>query len=131
MAKKKAASHGAQNVSQEIRNTWDADRSLKPVALVEQLGAKGIKTNPGTVSTILSQYRKKLGLASLRGKQKRGRRAQVAGSETRNGSRSQTAENGSLNSGSSVASVIEAFKLVTKARELIGPAGLRELVKAI
>lgn len=130
MAKKKAASNGALNVSQEIRTAWDADRNLKPVALVEQLGAKGIKTSPGTVSTILSQYRKKLGLTSRRGKGKRRRKSQVAGSTPSNGSRGQAAGTRDL-SRASVSNVIEAFKLVAKAKELVGSEALRELVKAI
>lgn len=125
MAKKRATSKGGVNVSEQIRAAWDADRSAKPTAIAAQLKAGGIKTNPGTVSTILSQYRKKLGLKRGR-KGGRRRGGVVAGNTSRD---SATSTNGSVSG--SISSVIEAFKLVAKAKELVGAAGLRELVKAV
>ena len=121
MAKRKKA--GSVNVSEAIRKVWDADQSRKPVAIVELLAGQGVKTNPGTVATTLSAYRKKLGMKPLRGKRRKGRKpvAVAAGN---------TVGNGFLPNGS-VSTVIEALKLVTKAKELVGAEGLRELVRAI
>jgi hypothetical protein len=124
MAKGRKA--GSVNVSEAIRKAWDADQTQKPAALVEILKGQGIKTNPGTVATTLSQYRKKLGMKPLRGKRRRGRK--VAGAER--GNAKAAAANGHL-SGGSISSVIEALKLVTKAKELVGAEGLRELVRAV
>ena len=128
MAKKKATSDSI-SVSEHIRNAWDKDRSAKPAALVDTLKSEGVKTNNGTVATILSQYRKKLGLAPLRGKRK-GKKAKAGknGDSTGNG---QVEMGTAVNNGRSVTSVIEAFKLVAKAKELVGADGLRELVKAV
>jgi hypothetical protein len=116
VAKKKAS---GVNVSEEIRRTWDADQSQKPAAIVEALKGKGINTNPGTVATTLSVYRKKLGMKSLRRKRRRGRNA------------AQAAPVQVANNGWSISSVLEAVKLVSKAKELVGADGLREIVKAI
>jgi hypothetical protein len=115
MAKKKA---NGVNVSEAIRNAWDADQSQKPAAVVQALKAKGIKTNPNTVATTLSAYRRKLGMKPLR-KKRRGKRGSVDAMPTGVGS--------VLN----VANVLEAVKLVTKAKELVGAAGLKEIVRAI
>jgi hypothetical protein len=129
MAKRKKA--GSVNVSEAIRKAWDADQTQKPAALVAVLAGQGVKTNPGTVATTLSQYRKKLGMKPLRGKKRRGRKA----SNDKGTSRRQVAEGHSENngfvSGGSVSSVIEALKLVTKAKQLVGAEGLRELVRAV
>jgi hypothetical protein len=126
MAKKKPANG---NVSEMIRKTWDQDQSQKPAAIVEALKAKGIAANPGTVATTISAYRKKLGMAPLRGKRK-GRRGRGANKGQRTGNGLiQTGT--SVDSSRSISSVLEALKLVTKAKELVGMDGLREIVKAI
>lgn len=119
MAKRKGRSSSGVNVSEQIRTAWDADRSAKPAAIAEQLGAKGISASPTLVSSILSQYRKKLG---LKGKKHRGRQAAVAQSDS--------AATANAAAGS-IGNVIEAFKLVSKARELVGAEGLRQIVKAM
>lgn len=116
MAKKKAGI----NISEQIRKAWDSDQSQKPAAIVEALKAAGVKTNPGTVATTLSAYRKKLGMKPLRGK-RRGKRRGAA----------QTATVEVANNGPSIGSVLEAVKLVTKAKELVGAKGLQEIVRAI
>ena len=120
MAKKKRGrSKGGVNLSEQIRTTWDADRSAKPAAIVEALKGKGFTANSGLVSNIISQYRKKLGI-----KGRRRRRRQV-GTELVNDRRD------SAVASPSIGSVIEAMKLVSKAKELVGEDGLRQILKAI
>lgn len=122
MAKKKSGrSKGGVNLSEQIRTAWDADRSAKPAAIVEQLKGKGVTASTSLISNILSQYRKKLGL-----KGRRRRRRKQDGVEVGNGRRDSAAL-----APSSVSSVIEAFKLVSKAKELVGAEGLRQIVKAM
>jgi hypothetical protein len=119
--KKRAPKNGGVNLSAEIRAAWDADRSAKPAAIVEALKAKGVTANSGLVSNILSQYRKKLG---IKGRRRRRRRSE--GTEIGNARRDAVAA-----SGPSISTVIEAMKLVSKAKELVGEEGLRQIVKAM
>jgi hypothetical protein len=127
MAKKKKPA-GAVNVSETIRTTWDKDRNAKPAAIVETLKGQGINTNAGTVATTLSAYRKKLGMPALRGKRK-GKRAKRA---TRFTAATSAIHMGvGVDNGRSVSDVIQALKLVTKAKELVGSAGLKELFNAV
>ena len=122
MAKKKrGGSKGGVNLSEQIRTAWDADRSAKPAAIVEQLKGKGVSASTSLVSNILSQYRKKLG---LKGRRRRRRKQDGfgAGQDRRDSASWVT---------TTIGSMIEAFKLVSKARELVGTEGLRQIVKAM
>lgn len=80
---------------------------------------KGVTTSASLVSNIVSQYRKKLG---LKGKRRRRRQVAVAQPDS-----TATADA----TAGSICNVIEAVKLVSKARELVGAEGLREIVKAM
>jgi hypothetical protein len=119
--KKRGPKNGGVNLSAEIRAAWDADRSAKPAAIVKALKAKGVTADTGLVSNILSQYRKKLGI-----KGRKRRRRKQDGTEVGNGRRDLVAA-----SGPSISTVIEAMKLVSKAKELVGEEGLRQIMKAI
>jgi hypothetical protein len=119
--KKRGRTNGGVNLSEQIRTAWDADRSAKPAAIVETLKGKGVTVNTSLVSNILSQYRKKLGL-----KTKRRRRRKQDGVEVGNGRRDSAAS-----ATGSVSGVIEAFKLVNKAKDLVGAEVLRQIMKAI
>lgn len=122
MAKKKRGrSKDGINLSEQIRAAWDADRSAKPAAIVEALKGRGITASTSLISNTLSQYRKKLGLKG----RKRRRRKQL-GAAVGN-----TKRDSAVAAASSVSNVIEAFKLVSKAKELVGADGLRQIVKAI
>ncbi len=68
MARKKTTDE--VNVSQEIRSEFDKDTTQKPKVIAEALSKRGVEVDPGYVSTIISQYRKKLGLKPRRRRRK-------------------------------------------------------------
>lgn len=68
MARKKPTDE--VNVSQEIRSEFDKDTTQKPKMIAEALSKRGVEVDPGYVSVIISQYRKKLGLKPRRRRRK-------------------------------------------------------------